>query len=76
MDKLLEILQEMHPDVDFVTHTTLIDDKIIDSFDVITLVAEINDKMDIAIPAEELVPENFNSYASLVALLEKLEEDM
>ena len=76
MEKLLEILQEMHPDVDFETHTTLIDDKVIDSFDVITLVAEINDKMDIAIPAEELVPENFNSYAALVALLEKIEEDM
>jgi len=76
MDKLLEILQGMHPDVDFMTHTTLIDDKVIDSFDVITLVAEINDKMDIAIPAEELVPENFNSYASLVALLEKIEEEM
>ena len=76
MDGLLKILQDMHPDVDFMTHTTLIDDKVIDSFDVITLVAEINDKLDIAIPAEELVPENFNSYQSLSALLEKIEEEM
>jgi len=76
MEKLFQILQEMHPDVDFKTHTTLIDDKVIDSFDVITLVAEINDRMDIAIPAEELVPENFNSYAALAALLEKIEEEM
>ena len=75
MDTLLTILQEMHPDVDFETHQTLIDDKIIDSFDVITLVAEINDRMDIAIPAEELVPENFNSYASLRALLVRLEDE-
>ena len=75
MSELLQILQEMHPDVDFETHQTLIDDKIIDSFDVITLVAEINDRMDIAIPAEELVPENFNSYTALQALLNRLEDE-
>ena len=75
MSELLQILQEMHPDVDFETHQTLIDDKVIDSFDVITLVAEINDRMDIAIPAEELVPENFNSYTALQALLNRLEDE-
>jgi len=73
MDTLLEILQEMHPEVDYLTHTALIDDKIIDSFDVITLVAEINDRMDVSIPPEEIIPENFNSYATLKALIEKLE---
>ena len=75
MSELLQILQDMHPDVDFETHQSLIDDKVIDSFDVITLVAEINDRMDIAIPAEELVPENFNSYAALQALLNRLEDE-
>ena len=75
MSELLTILQEMHPDVDFETHQTLVDDKVIDSFDVITLVAEINDRMDIAIPAEELIPENFNSYAALQALLNRLEDE-
>jgi len=75
MDELLKILQEMHPEVDYTTHTALVDDKIFDSFDIITLVAEINDRMDVAIPAEELVPENFNSYASLGALVERLEEE-
>jgi len=73
MDTLLEILQEMHPEVDYLTHTTLIDDKVIDSFDVITLVAEINDRMDVSIPPEEIIPENFNSYATLKALVDKLE---
>lgn len=75
MDILLEILQELHPDVDFETHKTLIDDKVIDSFDIISLVAEINDRMDIAIPAEELIPENFNSYASLKELVDRLEDE-
>jgi len=75
MSELLTILQEMHSEVDYATHEKLVDDKIFDSFDIITLVAEINDRMDIAIPAEELVPENFNSYASLRALVERLEEE-
>jgi len=73
MNELLEILQEMHSDVDFLTHTALIDDKVLDSFDVITLVAEVNARMDVSIPPEEIVPENFNSYAALCALIEKIE---
>jgi len=75
METLLEILQELHPEVDYQSHTALIDDKILDSFDVITLVAEIDDRMGIAIPAEELIPENFNSYALLRQLLERLEDE-
>ena len=73
MDELLKILVELHPDVDFASHTSLIDSKVIDSFDVITLVAEINDRLDISIPAEDIIPENFNSYAALRALVDKLE---
>ena len=75
MDVLLEILQELHDDVDYMTREKLVDDKIIDSFDIITMVAEIDDRLGIAIPAQELVPENFNSYSSLVALLTRLEND-
>jgi len=74
MSVLLEILQELHGDVDYSTHTTLIDDGVIDSFDIIFLVAEINDKLGIIVPPEELVPENFNSYRAMVKLLEGLED--
>ena len=73
MDILFEILQELHPDIDFKTHKTLIDDQVIDSFDIVTLVAEVNDRIGVAIPAEELIPENFNSYAGLKDLVDKLE---
>jgi acyl carrier protein len=76
MDTLLRILQELHPDIDFLTHQSLIDDQVIDSFDIITLVAEINDRIGVAIPAQELIPENFNSYASLKVLVDKLEEEI
>ena len=75
MDILLDILQELHPDIDFETHRTLIDDGVIDSFDIITLVAEVNDRIGVAIPAEELIPENFNSYNALKLLIEKLEDE-
>jgi len=75
MSILLEILQEMHDDVDFMTHEKLIDDKVIDSFDIITLIAEVDDRMGVTIPAEELIPENFNSYAAISALINRLDDE-
>ena len=74
MEQLIEILNELHPDVDFENTEGLIDDGILDSLDMVTLVTEINDKFDVSIPAEEIVPENFNSAEALWALIEKLDE--
>ena len=74
MEQLIEILKELHPDVDFETAEGLIDDGILDSLDMVTLVTEINDKFDVSIPAEEIIPENFNSAEALFALIEKLDE--
>jgi len=74
MDGLLQMLQERYPDVDFEQHTALIDGKVIDSFDIVNLIAEINELFDITIPPEELVPENFNSYAAIRALVDRLED--
>lgn len=75
MEALLDILTELHPEVDYDTCTTLIDDKILDSFDIVTIVAEVDAEYDVAIPAEELVPENFNSAANLYALIQRLMEE-
>ena len=75
MEALLNILSELHPEVDFETETGLIDNKILDSFDIVTIVAEIDSEFDVSIPAEELVPENFNSAQALYALVERLMED-
>lgn len=72
MEALLNILSELHPEVDFETETKLIDNQILDSFDIVTIVAEIDAEYDVQIPAEELIPENFNSAAALYALVEKL----
>ena len=74
METLLQILTAMHPEVDYDTCVNLVDGKILDSFDIITLVAEINEKLDVTIPAEEIIPENFNSYAALRKLVESCED--
>ena len=75
MEALLEILQGLHPEVDFSTCDDLIDGKILDSFDIVTIVAEVNAEYDVAIPAEEMIPENFNSADALWALIEKLMDE-
>ncbi|MBQ1681437.1 MULTISPECIES: phosphopantetheine-binding protein [Agathobacter] len=75
MDELLEILNDLHPDVDFTTETGLIDNMILDSFDIVTLISEISENFDVTISAEYIIPENFNSAQALYALIEKLEDE-
>lgn len=75
MNDLLEILTDLHPDVDFETCDTLIDDQILDSFDIITVISEVNEAYDVVIPAEEIVPENFNSAKALYDLIVRLEDE-
>lgn len=72
---LLEILGEMHPDEDFESCDTLVDSKVLDSFDIITLISEINEEFDIVISADKIVPENFNSVDALTALVQELVDE-
>ena len=62
-------------DIDYEKEDGLVDNGILDSLDIVTLITEINDKFDISIPAEEIIPENFNSAAALMALIERLDEE-
>ncbi|MCI8782501.1 MAG: acyl carrier protein [Dorea sp.] len=75
MDALLEILTGLHPEVDFEACNTLVDDSIIDSFDIVSIVSEINDAYDVVIPAEEIIPDNFNSARALYELILRLEDE-
>lgn len=75
METLLNILSELHPEVNFETETGLIDNKILDSFDIVTIVAEIDGEFDVQIGADQLIPENFNSAKALWALVEKLMDE-
>lgn len=75
MDEILDILQEMHPDIDFEHETKLIDKKILDSFDIVTLIAELTNEFDVSIPAEEIVPENFNSAEAIHNMIQRLADE-
>ena len=72
MDKLLEILQGIRPDVDFENETELIDEGVLDSFDVVSIISEIDDVFGVQIRINELEPENFNSAEAIWSLIEKL----
>lgn len=75
MEKLIEMLTELHPDVDFATADDLIDDGVLDSLDIVSLVSQIDSEFGVTIPAEEIIPENFNSAEALFALITRLDEE-
>jgi acyl carrier protein len=75
MEELLDILSEIKDDVDFETEDKLIDDGILDSFDILQIISALNDEFDISIPASEIIPENFNSAESLWDMVQRLQED-
>lgn len=72
MDKLMEILRELRPDVDFETETALIDDGILGSFDITALVNEIMDEFDVTISMADLEPENFNSAEAIYDYIQSI----
>lgn len=74
MDEVLSILSEIKPDVDFTTETGLIDNTILDSFDIVQLVQELKDKFDIEISPAELIPENFNSAEAIWKMVQSLQQ--
>lgn len=75
MEKLMEILEELRPDVDFETEDSLVDGGVLDSFDIVALVGELNDEFDIEVKPSDLVPGNFNSAKAIYALVEKLQDE-
>ena len=75
MNELMEILEDLRPDVDFENETGLIANAILDSFDIVSLVAALNDNFDIEIQPHDLIPENFNSAAAILALVERLQDE-
>lgn len=77
MEKLYKILEEARADVDFRNlKEKLIDDGILDSFDIIAIVGEINEEFGIEISVEDLLPENFNTPEAMMELIQKLQEEV
>ena len=75
MEELLEILQKMHPEVDFGAEDDLIGNGVLDSLDIVTLVTEINSTFDVQIPPEELIPENFCNANAIWDMIVRLDEE-
>ena len=74
MEKLLEILEDIQPGVDYENCTTLIDDEILDSFAILSIVSELEDAFDVEVTPVEIVPENFNSAQALWNMVQRLQE--
>ena len=74
MEQLLEILKGIRPDVDFENETALIDDGILDSFDVVAIISELDDAFDVQIRITELDPDNFNSADAIWKLVQELKK--
>lgn len=74
-EQLMSILKDLRPDVDFEKEQELIDEGILDSFDIVTLVGDINDEFEIGINVEDLLPENFNSVDAMLELISKMQEE-
>ena len=72
MDRLMEILEEIQPDADYETCDTLIDDGILDSFAILSIVSELQDAFDITITPADIIPENFNSAEAMWNMIQKL----
>jgi acyl carrier protein len=70
-EEIIEILSELCPGVDFENSDSLIDDELIDSLDIISIVTELMDKYDIEISVDDLVPENFNSVDDIIDLVKE-----
>ena len=72
---ILNILQELHEDINFEAEEKMVDDKILDSFDLVTLVTELGEEFEVDITAKDFVAENFNSVDALSQMIARLMEE-
>ncbi len=75
MEDILKILNEFRPDINFQSSERLIDDGLLDSLDIVNIVAELDSEFEIEIPVEEITPENFNSVSAINRLVDRLKEE-
>lgn len=74
MEELMEILEDINPEVDYKTCQNLVDDGVLTSFELVVLVTRISDEFGVSIPPAWIVPENFNSAAAIMEMIGRLEE--
>ena len=72
LESLIELLQDVNDDADYENCTTLVDDRVLTSFDILAIIGAIDDEFDVAVPAKDIVPANFNSAPAMLALIQRL----
>ena len=73
MEKLIQILQSIKPHLDYEKEERLIDDGLLDSFDIVILIGQLNEAFDINISVAKIKPENLNSAKAMMALITSLQ---
>lgn len=73
MEELLKILKSYNEDVDFMTAQGIIDDELIDSIDVTSLISELEDTFDIEIGMDDIIPDNFNTIEAMWNMVQRLQ---
>ena len=75
LENLIELLKDVNDEADYENCTTLVDDRVLTSFDILAVINMIDDEFDVAVPAKDIVPANFNSAAAMLALIQRLVEE-
>lgn len=75
LDDVIEMLEDIQEDIDYRDCATLIDDHLLDSFDILAIVSAADDEFDVTIPAKDIIPDNFNSAQALCALIQRLADE-
>lgn len=72
--RIVDILKQLHPQTDVAVCERLVDDGVLDSMDIVTLVSELNAAFDVRIPAAEILPDNFNSVRALADMIRRIDD--
>ena len=72
LDAVIAMLSDINDDVDFTTEDKLVDNRVLDSFDILAVISAIDDEFDVSVPAKDIVPENFNSAQAIYAMIRRL----
>ncbi|MBQ9006923.1 MAG: acyl carrier protein [Atopobiaceae bacterium] len=75
LEEIIEILKDVEEDVDYENETALVDNRVLDSFDILSIISALNEEFDISIPAKDVIPENFNSAAAMRDMVQRLVDE-
>ncbi len=75
LDHMIELLEDVKGNVDYENCTKLVDDRVLDSFDILSIISSINDEFDVSVPAKDIVPDNFNSAQAMLDMVKRLVDE-